>query len=42
MIVYKLEAAFDIMVAHEKRHFKQAQENKPSSVKPKCETNHLT
>ncbi|MBX2895830.1 MAG: DinB family protein [Cyclobacteriaceae bacterium] len=26
MIVYKLETAFDIMVAHEKRHFKQAQE----------------
>ncbi len=26
MIVYKLETAFDILVAHEKRHFKQAQE----------------
>lgn len=26
MIVYKLETAFDIMVAHEKRHLKQAQE----------------
>jgi hypothetical protein len=26
MIVYKLETAYDIMVAHEKRHFKQAQE----------------
>lgn len=26
IIVYKLETAFDIMVAHEKRHFKQAQE----------------
>jgi hypothetical protein len=26
MLVYKLETAFDIMVAHEKRHFKQAQE----------------
>jgi len=26
MIVYKLETAFDIIVAHERRHFKQAQE----------------
>lgn len=26
VIVYKLETAFDIMVAHEKRHFRQAQE----------------
>lgn len=26
MVVYKLETAFDIMVAHEKRHFQQAQE----------------
>ncbi|GJM35663.1 MAG: hypothetical protein DHS20C18_46640 [Saprospiraceae bacterium] len=26
MIVYKLEAAFDIIVAHEQRHFEQAKE----------------
>ena len=26
MIVYKLETAFDIMVAHEKRHLEQARE----------------
>jgi hypothetical protein len=26
VIVYKLETAYDIMVAHEKRHFRQAQE----------------
>ncbi|MDZ7650490.1 MAG: hypothetical protein U5K54_26955 [Cytophagales bacterium] len=26
MIVYKLETAFDIMVAHEKRHLEQAKE----------------
>lgn len=25
-IVYKLDAAFDIMVAHEQRHFEQAKE----------------